>query len=134
MIGTNDAAHLHSVYPGNVSLAGHVITLTVQQCVREVQRQAPQAAIVVFGLLPLQPMWINTPQREYDGVIAAANSEIGQWVAKQQQPAKLKFKDCGPAFLKADGAVDALLIPDGVHPSGPGGEVLLSCMRAEMGL
>lgn len=42
--------------------------------------------------------------------------------------------DCHDAFLLPDRAVNYTLMEDGVHPSGPGGEVLLRCILQGAGL
>lgn len=131
MIGTNDAAHLASVYPGEAQVPGHIISLAVQQIVRELQKQAPQATVVVFGLLPLQPQMLGKPERGYDGIIAAANQELAAFVKEQASP-RLIFKDCGADFLLPSGEVDTARMPDGVHPAGEGGELLLKCMLSAM--
>lgn len=36
--------------------------------------------------------------------------------------------DCGSRFVRAGGAVDPALMPDGVHPAGAGGKVLVECV------
>lgn len=51
----------------------------------------PAAAVVVFGLLPLQPQMLGKPDREYDGVIAAANKELAAFVEGQGSP-RLQYK------------------------------------------
>ncbi|KAL4451316.1 hypothetical protein ABPG77_009388 [Micractinium sp. CCAP 211/92] len=112
---------------GDAEIPGHIIALAVQQIVRELQRQAPQATVVVFGLLPLQPQMLGKPDREYDGVIAAANKELAAFVEGQGSP-RLQYKDCGSDFLLPSGEVDTSRMPDGVHPAGEGGELLLKCM------
>lgn len=131
MIGTNDAAHLASVYPGEAEIPGHIISLAVQQIVRELQRQAPQATIVVFGLLPLQPQMLGRPDRGYDGITAAANRDLAAFVEAQGSP-RLRFKDCSSDFLLPSGEVDTTRMPDGVHPAGEGGELLLKCMHSAL--
>ncbi|PSC70716.1 SGNH hydrolase [Micractinium conductrix] len=131
MICTNDLAHLTHVYPGSDARVGHIISLAVQQVVAELRLQAPQATLVVFALLPLQPMMLGSAQRQFDGVLAAANREIWAFV-EGQASRDLRFKDCGPRFLTTDGSVNFELMPDGVHPAGPGGEALLQCMLEEV--
>ncbi|KAL4420773.1 hypothetical protein ABPG75_010429 [Micractinium tetrahymenae] len=116
---------------GESDIPGHIISLAVQQVVRELQRQVPQATIVVFGLLPLQPQMLGKPDREYDGIIAAANKELAAFVEGQGSP-RLVYKDCGGDFLLPSGEVDSTRMPDGVHPAGEGGELLLKCMLSAM--
>lgn len=42
--------------------------------------------------------------------------------------------DCGAAFLKPDGWIDYSLMPDGVHPAGPGGQALVDCVLGALGV
>ena len=49
------------------------------------------ATLVVFALLPLQPMMLGSAQRQFDGVLAAANREIWAFV-EGQASRDLRFK------------------------------------------
>ncbi|EFN50812.1 hypothetical protein CHLNCDRAFT_141743 [Chlorella variabilis] len=137
MIGTNDLAHLTSLLQARVprdddERIAATISRGVQQSVREVQQQAPQATVIVFGLLPLQPMMLHAPQRLFDSKVEAANRAIAAFAAGEAS-AKLKFKDCGGDFVDKSGAIKQELMPDGVHPAGGGADVLLKCMLEAIG-
>ncbi|PRW20178.1 SGNH hydrolase [Chlorella sorokiniana] len=127
MIGTNDVAHLSSMHGYNASRIGHIVAMGAQQCVRELQRQAPQATVVVLALLPMEPLMLHAPQSMFGPMVEAANAELKQYVAAQGSE-RLKFKDCGGAFKQPAGGVNFELMEDGVHPRGRGAEVLLQCI------
>ena len=122
------------------SFVSRVISLGVQQCVRELQKQAPQggfsgpaqpfhcqaavsavllgpillslallvpcpaATVVVFGLLPIQPMMLHAPQRVFDELVGATNAALQQYVQVSASP-KLRYKgegrDCAGASKAA---------------------------------
>ncbi|KAL4857557.1 Platelet-activating factor acetylhydrolase IB subunit beta [Chlorella vulgaris] len=124
MIGTNDAFHLTRVLP-DTQEAGHVTAAAVMQCIRELQRQAPQARIVVLGLLPLQPPHMR--RLPFGAAVAVANKEV-QHAVQRQASDKLVFKDCSTPFVNASGEVRLDLMPDGVHPEAAGARILLKCL------
>ncbi|KAI3430716.1 hypothetical protein D9Q98_005302 [Chlorella vulgaris] len=124
MIGTNDAFHLTRVLP-DTQEAGHVTAAAVMQCIRELQRQAPLARIVVLGLLPLQPPHMR--RLPFGAAVAVANKEVQDAVQRQASD-KLVFKDCGTPFVDAIGEVRLDLMPDGVHPEAAGARMLLKCL------
>lgn len=129
MIGTNDVGRMSSFYEGNVAQAAHFISLGLQRSVLELQRQAPAATIVVLGLLPIgHPSLSEAQGNLFTEVLKATNDNSRQFV-EQQASQKLKFIECGGRFLhEANGTVNHSLMPDGLHPAGEGGEVLLRCM------
>ncbi len=62
-----------------------------------------------------------------DGV----NQQLQQHAEDQQQQGlALQYVDCATPFFEADGGRKAnyTLIPDGIHPMGPGGWVLGHCV------
>ena len=51
----------------------------------------PAATVVVFGLLPIQPMMLHAPQRIFDELVAATNAELQRYVQAQASP-QLRYK------------------------------------------
>ncbi len=55
----------------------------------------------------------------------AVNRHIEEYAAQQG----LLYVDCSPRFLLADGSglINRTLMPDGMHPTGAGGQLLAEC-------
>ncbi|KAL4420774.1 hypothetical protein ABPG75_010430 [Micractinium tetrahymenae] len=106
MIGANDVLGLGALFPGQGSYVGHAVSVGVKRCLHLLRQQAPNATLLVLGVLPIQ---IPTPDgtiHMVNDIIAAANEETTAYVARQ----------CSPQLIyKGDGAV-----------------VLLQCMQGAL--
>ncbi|KAL4433858.1 hypothetical protein ABPG75_000299 [Micractinium tetrahymenae] len=129
LIGVNDILPISALYPGNDTLVSQFASAGIQLCVRELQKQAPNATVIVLGLLPFQPPPPDFTPGAYDRVVRLTNRATRQWV-QAQNSLLLKYKDCGHLFLLPNSTtLNSTLVPDGIHPSGPGAPVLIGCLR-----
>ncbi|KAL4419104.1 hypothetical protein ABPG77_010043 [Micractinium sp. CCAP 211/92] len=137
LIGVNDILPMLALYPGNDTLAAQFASAGIQLCVRALQKQAPNSLVIVLGLLPFQPPPPDFKPGAYDRAVRLTNRATRQWI-QQQNSLLLKYKDCGLLFLLPNSTMlNSTLVPDGIHPSGPGAPVLVGCMRralAEWGI
>lgn len=129
LIGVNDILPMLALYPGRDLLAAQFASTGIQLCVRELQKQAPNATVIVLGLLPFQPPPPDFRPGAYDQAVRLTNRATQRWV-EAQNSLLLKYKDCGHLFLMPNSSrLNSTLVPDGIHPSGPGAPVLIGCMR-----
>lgn len=133
LIGTNDVARLASAPGRTPAEAGAIISQGQRFVVAELLRQAPQAAVVVVSLPPLQPPKFSLPAKMLQAVVDAANEQTAAWARKaakklRRRAPRLMWQDCSGLFLTKNGLLQVDRIPDGIHPQGEGAELLLKCM------
>ena len=66
--------------------------------------------VVVFGLLPIQPMMLHAPQRTFDELVAATNAELQRYVQAQASP-QLRYKGGSRACSTACNKFPAIAQP-----------------------
>jgi beta-glucosidase len=120
MIGTN-----------NVSIAGQSaeeIALGVAAVVASVRRRLPGATVVLLAL---------TPRGDAGSALGAKVQDVNREIAGLADDDRVRFLDVGPGLLAGDGELDPRLLPDGLHLSAGGYEVMaraLAPVLAELGL
>ncbi|MGC4006429.1 MAG: GDSL-type esterase/lipase family protein [Pirellulales bacterium] len=93
------------------------IVAGVTAIVDVVRKRAPQANIVVMGVLPRGEKADNP----FRAKIAAINAGLAAAVETQgKTDAKLRFLDIGKQLLEADGTLPKSVMKDGVHPGEAG--------------
>jgi beta-glucosidase len=92
--------------------------------VGEIRSRYPATRVLVLGLLPRGPKWIEHERRD---IIA-----INRRLAALEDGRHVRFLDAGGAFLDASGRIRADLLPD-VHLSAEGYRALADLLRAAIG-
>ena len=112
MIGTNneDSFGPDEIYEGIVKV------------ISTVERKQPAAKITVIGLLPRR----LEATSDYRPVVKRVNERLRCFSTAFQRIAYFDFTD---EFLNADGSARKELLPDGIHPSEAGYEVLLKHLK-----
>jgi len=114
MIGTNNLA---TATPENVARG-------VASIVDAVRAKLPNAVIVLNGLFPRGDP--NDPLR-------AKAADVNARLAQLADGAHVRWLDAGPGFLTADGTINAMLMPDKLHPSPEGYGVWAAALRPLLG-
>jgi lysophospholipase L1-like esterase len=112
MIGSNNLAHGQS--PGQTA-AG------VAACVANIQAKLPAASILLLGILPRGRNW-NAPLR-------APIVETNSLIAQLANGSSVTFLDAGGLFLDLNGTIPTALMPEAVHPSRQGYQLLSAALQ-----
>lgn len=143
LIGTNDLGTVAykrgwtGAVEKKLRAAAPGVASRVQAVVALLRQRLPQSQVVLLGLLPRGsgtaeglPVWDNDHSwpSVYTEATTAVNEQLRSFAASQDG---VHFLDCSDRFLTADGtAIDAELMPDGLHPSKKGQERgLAQCMQ-----
>ena len=110
MIGTNN---LGSATPETVARGVAAILGTVRA-------RLPDATVILNALLPRGAR--NDPLR-------AKGAAVNALIAPLADGMHVRWLDAGAAFVDADGAIPATLMPDALHPSPAGYAVLAAALR-----
>lgn len=102
------------------------ITDTIRAILDEVHRLAPQARILLLGVLP---RGVTTPQR---AGFPQAIRELNAALTGYEDGNSIFFVDLGELFLRADGSIDSRLMPDGCHLSPAGYEVFADALAPQI--
>ncbi|MBM4114597.1 MAG: hypothetical protein FJ252_01820 [Phycisphaerae bacterium] len=104
LIGTNNLGHQHDDAKG--TLAG------VTAVARMIRAQVPEATLALMAVFP-RGEGLNAMRGDLLQINQALQS------AFKDDP-KVRWIDCGARFVKADGSIDAALMPDALHLSPAG--------------
>ena len=110
MVGTNNLA---TATPDNVARGVAAIVDTVRE-------RLPNAIVVLNAILPR-----GTPSDPVRTKLADVNSRLAAFA----DGTHVRWLDAGGAFVDADGAIPAALMPDKLHPSTAGYEVWATALR-----
>lgn len=102
MIGTNNIPQTDTAAD---------IEAGINAIVNELRKRLPTSRILLLGILP---------QSEKPGWKRDKIAEVNRSIAKLHGTQNVTFLDIGPAFLKADGLIDADLMPGFLHPNDKG--------------
>ncbi|KAG8465312.1 hypothetical protein KFE25_002619 [Diacronema lutheri] len=74
------------------------------------------------------------PFRSFAPAIDKTNRLVADLVQRlrTRHGPRVAYADCGAAFVRADGQVDAQLMPDMLHPNALGHTLLLRCLRPHL--
>ncbi|KAK9789379.1 hypothetical protein WJX73_004878 [Symbiochloris irregularis] len=123
----------------DIEAAAANVSRAVSAVVHVIQEQAPQAQVLLQGLLPRGDPNVEAPNLQlskYSAAIEAVNERLKSYAALHKQVA---FVDCGHIFLetnKDSGEVklDRGLMPDMLHPNAQGMNLLAKCLNSHLGL
>jgi lysophospholipase L1-like esterase len=110
MIGTNNTARNSAAEIGE----------GIGAVVLELQRDFPQAKILLLGVFPRSRP--NDPVR-------ATIAEINRTIAKLHDGERVHYLDIGAKFLDADGAIPTDVMSDLLHPSAKGYEIWAQAVK-----
>jgi len=88
--------------------------------VLELQRDFPQAKILLLGVFPRGRS--NDPVR-------ATIADINRTIAKLDDGERVRYLDIGAGFLAADGSIPADVMSDGLHPTTKGYEIWAQAVK-----
>jgi dipeptidyl aminopeptidase/acylaminoacyl peptidase/lysophospholipase L1-like esterase len=92
--------------------------------VAEVRKQLPESRIVLLGILPRAP--------KADAPVRAKIKTVNERLAKIADGKQVKFLDAGEKFLDGDGSIREVVMPDGLHLSAKGYELLARILNEEL--
>jgi lysophospholipase L1-like esterase len=88
--------------------------------IKALHTKLPSTKIVVLGILPR-----DAPRDPVRTQIAAVNQKISGLADNQN----IWFVDVGADLLQADGTISAATMPDALHPSHHGYEIIFNALR-----
>lgn len=100
MIGSNNLG---------VGQSPPAVTAGIAKIIQEIQGQLPRTKILLLGILPR----LQSPSDPLRARIAQVNAALSRLADGK----RIQYVDFGSAYLQADGAISALLMPDYIHPS-----------------
>jgi beta-glucosidase len=112
MIGTNNLAHGRSPQDTAAGVAA---------CVADIQAKQPAASILLLGILPRGRSW--------DAPLQARIVETNSLLAQLANGSSVTFLDAGSLFLDLNGTIPPALMPDAVHPSRQGYQLLSAALQ-----
>lgn len=96
----------------------------VAKIVEEVQKQAPQAKVLVLGVFPRG----QKPTEDARKKIPVINADL----AKLDNGRNVFFLDIGDKFLEQDGTISKTIMPDFLHLSGAGYKIWADAIDAKL--
>jgi beta-glucosidase len=112
LVGTNNLGHGQS--PEDTA-AG------VAACVADIQAKQPSATIILLGILPRG--------RSPDNPLRAEITQTNSLIAQLANGGSVNYLDLGSLFLGPDGVIPPALMPEGVHPSRLGYQLLSAALQ-----
>lgn len=91
--------------------------------VQEIRQRAPQARILLLGILP---------RGEKPGEMRTKLGEVNQAVAKLDDGMHVFYLDIGDKLLQPDGTIAKSMMLDFLHPEKPGYEIMAAAIRPKL--
>jgi len=131
LIGTNDLGAARYLANGNdeealINEAVSTVSNNILLSVQTIHRISPSTSVLLVGVLPRAGDDSRMRQPSvYSAAIEAVNLHLQEF---ESVDGRVMFVDCGKGFLLPDGSgIDPKTMPDGLHPSGDGAQVLADC-------
>jgi lysophospholipase L1-like esterase len=93
----------------------------VAACLADIEAKQPGARILLLGLLPRG--------RSPDAPLRAGIAQTNGLLASQADGSRVSYLDLGSLFLGPGGVIPPALMPDGIHPSALGYQVLSAALQ-----
>lgn len=120
LIGTNNL----SDWPGHRPSTSEEIALGVQANLQEIQKQLPDCKVLILGLLPRH----ESPNNEIRSELFDVNTRLSRLADGK----RVWYLDTGAELLESDGTISPTIMPDFLHPSLAGYQIILSQVKKKL--
>ncbi|KAK9797085.1 hypothetical protein WJX73_006137 [Symbiochloris irregularis] len=138
LIGTNDLIYQPNLLDAEAVAAN--VSTGASAVVDAILEQAPKAQVLLLGLLPRGDRTVEAPPLRYlqpskfTAAIQATNERMKAYATLHK---RVDFVDCGHVFVEkhkdsGDSVLIRGLMPDVLHPSAEGMELLAQCLKPHL--
>jgi lysophospholipase L1-like esterase len=122
--GVNPKAVVLMIGTNNIGQGAENIAAGVTAIVKEFQKQAPEAKILLLAIFPRGEK-ATDPAR-------AKLKAVNDIIAKLDDGKNIKYLDIGGKFLDADGTLPKTLFPDSLHPNAKGYQIWADAIKPQL--
>ncbi|MEZ0298483.1 MAG: GDSL-type esterase/lipase family protein, partial [Candidatus Methylacidiphilales bacterium] len=102
------------------------VPAAIRKIVEQIHTRLPHTKVLLLGIFPHGATPDQTPwTASARAHIVAVNKEI----AGLDDGSRTRFLDIGGKFLQPDGSISKEVMPDGLHPAGPGYQIWADAMQ-----